>query len=66
MALFDRQNVRGLMVEWTTVSLLLLLAYTVLVVAALGFVLGAVAKVVVALVMSGILLHAGMGTAPHA
>ena len=34
--------------------------------AALGFVLGAVAKVVVALAMSGILLHALLGTAPHA
>ena len=34
--------------------------------AALGFVFGAVAKVVVALVMSGLLLHAAMGTAPHA
>ena len=33
--------------------------------AAMGFVLGAVAKIVVALVMSGILLSAVIGTEPH-
>ena len=39
VTLFDRQSLRGLLVEWTSLSLLLLSAYLLLWVAAMGFVL---------------------------